>query len=98
MWVGHAFFSKESVFACILLLSLRSLHSYAFFANEPCVLCVLLRSLQMNVAFFAFFYVLVRFDLHRSTLPANFFMYFALCPISNPLTKKKQGVFNMFIN
>ena len=61
--VGHAFFSKECTFSCVLLRSfaffcvlLRSLQMnvafFAFFANERCVLCVLLHSLQMNIAFF----------------------------------------------
>ena len=57
--VGHAFFSKECTFSCVLLRSLQmNVAFFAFFANERCVLCVLLHSLQMNIAFFAFFYVL----------------------------------------
>ena len=43
-------------------------------------------------------YGLVRFDLHRSTSPPNFSTYFTLRPICNPLTKKKQRMFNIFIN
>ena len=40
----------------------------------------------------------VRYDLHRSSSPANF-MYFALHPICNPLTKKnKSGMFKRFIS
>ena len=49
----HSFQKNATV--CILLRS---------FAKERCVLCILLRSLQKNIAFFAFYYVLIKRMLH----------------------------------